>query len=183
MLAKFIFFKLLGWRFKGEFPTIPKCVIIVVPHSSWHDFYVGVFARRIIGLSMHFVGKKELFRPPLGWYFKWMGGAPIDRASKQNKVDQIAAIFESRKEFRLAIAPEGTRKYVPEWKSGFYYIAQKAKVPIVPVGFDYKEKQVVFFDTFETSDDYENDYTYLKNIFKNVHPKNEKTPTTSNIDK
>ncbi len=170
-LAKFIFFKVLGWKIQGTFPKVPKCVIIVVPHSSWHDFYVGAFTRKIVGLEMNFVGKKELFSPPFGWYFKWMGGAPIDRKSKENKVDQIAQIFRKRKEFRLAIAPEGTRKMVDTWKSGFYYIALKAKVPIVPVGFDHHKKTVIFFDAFDPTGNYQEDYDYLKSLFSGILPR------------
>lgn len=170
-VAKFIFFTLLGWKIVGEFPKLNKCVIIVVPHSSWHDFYVGVFTRKIVGLEMNFVGKKELFRPPFGWYFKWMGGAPIDRASKQNKVEQIAQLFEEREEFRLAIAPEGTRENVDKWKSGFYYIALQAKVPVVPVAFDHQLKTVTFFESFQPSGNYTNDYVFLKSLFKAIKPR------------
>lgn len=170
-IANFLFFKLLGWKIVGEFPALKKCVIIVVPHSSWHDFYVGVFTRRILGLEMNFVGKKELFTPPFGGYFRWMGGAPIDRASKQNKVEQIAQLFEDREEFRLAIAPEGTRKNVTDWKSGFYYIALQAKVAIAPVGFDHATKSVIFFDAFEPTGDYEKDYVFLRNLFKDIKPR------------
>ena len=126
-LTKFIFFKLLGWRIEGSFdPTVKKSVVIVVPHTSWHDFYVGSFARRILQTEINFVAKRELFRPPFGWYFKWMGGAPLDRTPGQNKVEAIAEIFNKKKEFRLALAPEGTRKKVDAWKTGFYYIALKA---------------------------------------------------------
>lgn len=115
---------------------------MVMPHTSWHDFYIGLFARGIIGLEMHWVGKKELFRFPFGAYFRWMGGAPLDRSGNKNKVDSIAEIFGKRDLFRMAIAPEGTRKKVDELKTGFYYIALKANVPIIPVAFDYEKKQV-----------------------------------------
>jgi 1-acyl-sn-glycerol-3-phosphate acyltransferase len=142
-IYKFIFFRLMGWKIEGSFDTgIKKCVIMVVPHTSWHDFYVGIFTRGIIGLEMNFIGKKELFRFPFGNYFRWMGGAPIDRRGSLNKVDAITKIFEKKTEFRLAIAPEGTRKKVNELKTGFYYIALKSNVPIVPVAFDYGNKVV-----------------------------------------
>ena len=91
---------------------------------------------------MNFVGKKELFRFPLGRYFKYMGGEPLDRSGGLNKVDAIAAIFDKKETFRLAVAPEGTRDKVSTLKTGFYYIALKANVPIVPVAFDFGKKEV-----------------------------------------
>jgi 1-acyl-sn-glycerol-3-phosphate acyltransferase len=124
LLYKFIFFKVLGWKIVGSIDAnVKKCVMIVVPHTSWYDFFLGVFTRGIVQLEMNFVGKKELFVFPLNYYFQWMGGTPLNRQKNENKVDAIASIFEKKKEFRLAIAPEGTRKKVTEWKTGFYYIA------------------------------------------------------------
>src|SRR5690606_7444206 len=126
-LYKLIFFKLMGWKISGTIePSIKKCVMIVVPHTSWHDFYLGLFTRGILELEMNFVGKKELFKFPFGYYFKWMGGEPLDRSGGLNKVEAIAKVFEKREIFRLAIAPEGTRKKVTEWKTGFYYISLQA---------------------------------------------------------
>jgi len=168
-LAKFIFQSLLGWSIEGQYDkTILKTVVMVLPHTSWHDFYVGVFTRKITNVRINYVGKKELFDSPLGWYFKWMGGEPIERKSKQNKVDQIVNLFNSKEEFRLAIAPEGTRKKVKEWKSGFYYIAHKSKVPITSVAFDYSTKTVKIFEPFYTTGNYEKDVNYLKQFFKGV---------------
>lgn len=142
-LYKLIFFKLMGWKITGTFkPEITKCVMMMMPHTSWHDFYLGLFSRGIVGMDMHWVGKKELFRFPFGIYFRWMGGAPLDRSGGLNKVDSIAAIFKKKDIFRLAIAPEGTRQHVGELKTGFYYIALKAGVPILPVAFDYGRKEV-----------------------------------------
>ncbi|NER11903.1 acyltransferase [Leptobacterium flavescens] len=165
-LSKFIFFRLMGWTFNGDFEDIRKCVIIVVPHTSWHDFYVGVFVRSIAGLKINFVAKKELFRPPFGWYFRWMGGAPLDRTSGQNKVQAIAAIFDQKEEFRLALAPEGTRKKVEEWKTGFYYIAQEAKVPIIMVAFDFGKKQIKISQPVYPSGDIDTDIKDMKLFYK-----------------
>jgi 1-acyl-sn-glycerol-3-phosphate acyltransferase len=168
-LAKIIFYYILGWRVIGKFnPEIKKAVVIVLPHTSWHDFYIGALVRKIIGVQINFVGKKELFDSAFGWYFKWMGGAPIDRTKSKNTVDQVVSIFESKNEFRLAIAPEGTRKKVKEWKTGFYYIAQKANVPIIPVAFNYKTKEVVINEAFYISDNLENDLKKLKEKFVGV---------------
>lgn len=159
---KFIFFQLMGWKIEGAIDeSIKKCVLMVMPHTSWHDFYLGIFTRGITGLEMNYIAKKELFRFPFGFYFRWMGGAPIDRTGSLNKVDAIAKIFEKHDEFRLAIAPEGTRKKVGELKSGFYYIAVKANVPIIPVAFDFGSKTVSIGKPFYPNSNYENDLKIL----------------------
>lgn len=168
-IYEWIFFKLMGWEIIGKMDSsIKKSIMIVVPHTSWHDFYIGLFARGIINLEMNYVAKKELFVFPFGAYFRWMGGAPLDRSGGKNIVDSIASIFNSRDVFRLAIAPEGTRKKVTEWKTGFYYIALKAKVPIIPVAFDYGKKQVVLNEPFYPTGNIEADFDILENNFKGV---------------
>jgi 1-acyl-sn-glycerol-3-phosphate acyltransferase len=142
-LYKWIFFRLMGWKIEGSIdPAIKKCVMMVMPHTSAHDFYLGIFTRGITGLEMNWVGKKELFRFPLGFYFRYMGGEPLDRSGGLNKVDSIAAIFQRKETFRLAVLPEGTRKKTDTLKTGFYYIALKANVPIIPVAFDFGKKTV-----------------------------------------
>lgn len=169
IIYKIIFFKLMGWKIVGKMdPEIKKSVMIVVPHTSWHDFYIGLFTRGIIDLEINYVAKKELFRFPFGYYFRWMGGAPLNRNSRQNTVEAISEIFNNRETFRMAIAPEGTRKKVADWKTGFYYIALKAKVPIIPIAFDYSKKQVVLHQAFYPTGNIEKDFTDLKLIFKGV---------------
>ncbi|MDR6968454.1 1-acyl-sn-glycerol-3-phosphate acyltransferase [Flavobacterium arsenatis] len=169
IIYKWIFFKLMVWKIVGEMnPNIKKSIMIVVPHTSWHDFYIGLFARGIIGLEMNYVAKKELFIFPFGAYFRWMGGAPLDRSGGKNIVDSIVSIFKSREVFRLAIAPEGTRKKVTEWKTGFYYIALKAEVPIIPIAFDYGKKQVVLNEPFYPTGNIEADFEILKSFYKDV---------------
>lgn len=142
--------------------------MIVVPHTSWVDFFIGVMARGSIGLEMHYVAKRELFVFPFGAWFRWMGGAPLDRAKAQNKVDAISEIFRQREVFRLAIAPEGTRKKVESWKTGFYYIALKTGVPIVAVAFDYGKKEVKLATPYYPTGDKEADFKVLEHNYKDV---------------
>lgn len=171
-LYKWLFFKIMGWKIVGTVEAeIKKCVFMVMPHTSNHDFYLGIFTRGIIGLEMNFVAKKELFRFPFGYYFRYMGGAALDRSGGRNKVEAIAALFDQKKEFRLAIAPEGTRKYVSELKTGFYYIALKANVPIIPVAFDFGKKEVRFGAPYLPTNDVTRDFTILNNHFTNVKGK------------
>ena len=97
-----------------------------------------------------------------------MGGAPLDRTEGQNKVEAIASVFATKDEFRLGLAPEGTRKKVDTWKTGYYYIAQTANVPIIPVAFDYKTKTVTINPPFYTTGDIENDTAILRSYFDGV---------------
>lgn len=174
-LAKLIYYKVLGWKVTGNTnfskDTIKKCIIIAAPHTSWHDFHIGVLLRKVVGLKTNFIGKKELFVWPIGWYFKAIGGAPIDRTSGQNKVEQIAKLFHDKDEFRLALAPEGTRKKVEQWKTGFYYIAKAAKVPIIMFTLDFENKQNKVSEPFYPTDDVEADFKFMRGFYKNVKGK------------
>jgi 1-acyl-sn-glycerol-3-phosphate acyltransferase len=167
-LAKFIYFRLLQWKIEGEFPKLNKCIVAVVPHTSWIDFFLGLLIRRVIDQDINYIAKKSLFKPPFGWYFKWMGGAPIDRSKSSDTVTAIASIFQEKEVFRLALSPEGTRKKVEKWKTGFYYIAKAAKVPIVLVAFDYGHKQIKFSKPNIPTDDMEADFKSYKEFFKGV---------------
>lgn len=171
-IYKFIFITIFKWQVIGTIPAeLKKCVIIAVPHTSWWDFLLGVFSRTIIDREIGFVAKKELFKFPFNYFFYWTGGRPLDRSKGQNKVEAIAQIFEKQEVLRLALSPEGTRKKVTEWKTGFYYIAMKANVPIVPVAFDYGKKQVVYHDPFYPTGNIEQDLIFLRAYFKDVKGK------------
>ena len=171
-IYKWIFFKLMGWKIVGNIDEgVKKCVMMVMPHTSAHDFYLGIFTRGITGVEMNFVGKKELFRFPFGAYFRYMGGEPLDRSGGLNKVDSIAAIFKRREVFRLAVAPEGTRNKVTELKTGFYFIALKANVPIIPVAFDFGKKEVNLGKPVYPSGEIEEDLKILKQHFVGVKGK------------
>jgi len=162
LLYRVIFFKILKWKLIGAIdPAIKKCVFIVAPHTSWYDFFMGLMVRRLLGVQINFIAKKELFKPPFGWYFRWVGGTALDRTPNQNKVEAITRIFEEKEIFRLALSPEGTRKKTDRWKTGFYYIARAAQIPIIMVAFDYGSKEVRVSPPFFTSNNAEED---LKNI-------------------
>ena len=127
--------------------------------------------RKVLDLKTNFVGKKELFVGPLGWYMRAIGGAPIDRHTKENKVEAIAKLFKDRDEFRMAMAPEGTRKKVEEWRTGFYYIAKAAKVPILMFTLDFENKQNKISEPFYPTDDMEADFKFMKDFYKGVKGK------------
>ncbi len=172
-IYKFIFCKILGWKVVGTIsPEIKKCVLIAVPHTSWWDFFLGIFSRSILNLEINYVAKKELFVFPFYYFFRWTGGAPLNRQRNENKVDSIAKIFESKEIFRLAIAPEGTRKKVNQWKTGFYYIALKANIPVIPVVFDYENKEVIYHKPYVLTRKIEQDISFLESYYIGVKGKN-----------
>lgn len=177
-LAKFIYFKVLGWQILGNTSfskkTIKKAVIIAAPHTSWHDFYIGVLLRASVGVKTNFIGKKELFIFPLGWFFRILGGAPINRQSNENKVEAIAKLFDERDEFRMTLAPEGTRKKVTSWRTGFYYIAKQARVPIIMFTLDFENKQNKVSEPFYPTDNVDADFEYMHDFYKGVKGKVEK---------
>ena len=168
-LYEFIFFKIMGWKLIGTIsPEVKKCVLMVMPHTCNFDFFIGLFCRGIINLEMNFVGKKELFTFPFGYYFRSIGGAPLDRSGGKNNVDATVDVFNSREVFRMAIAPEGTRKKVAQLRTGFYFIAYKAGVPIIPVAFDYGKKEVKIGAPFTTTGNYEADMKIISAHFTGV---------------
>ena len=169
-----LYWKLSGWKVVGEFPyQYKKLVIIVGPHTSSKDVFVGFAARSILKIDhARFLGKKELFDGPFGWLFRWLGGTPVDRFSKQGMVEQVVALFDSRDSFLLAMAPEGTRKKVDKLRSGFYHIAKAAEVPIVMVGLDFGNKRLVLGDAFFTSNDEDADFRRIIAFFAELKGKN-----------
>lgn len=169
-LSKLIYNKMLGWKVTGfsNWNSVKKAVIIAVPHTSWHDFYMGILLRSVIGIETNYVGKKALFKFPFGWFFRWTGGAPVERKKNENQVEAIARLFEEKSIFRMTMAPEGTRKKVEEWRTGFYYIAKAAKIPIVMFTLDYANKINKFSEPFWPTDDIESDFKFMKAYYKDV---------------
>lgn len=155
-----------GLRIVREGRLPDKCVIPVVPHTSNWDFPVGLSVRNLLDEKIHFVGKDSLFRWPLGPIMRRLGGVPVDRSKRNNFVQAVADLFEQRKTFRLSMAPEGTRSKVDKLKTGFYYIALEAKVPIVLCAFDWQGGEVRFSDPFMPSGDIEKDLEYIYSYFE-----------------
>jgi len=171
-LAKFLF-RISGWRAEGKLPDVPKYVIISTHTSNW-DLVVGLTFWSIIsyGFSMvkfSWMGKAEVFCGPLGPFLKWAGGIPIDRRARHNVVEQVIQAFRSREKLVMAIAPEGTRKKATHWKTGFYYIAQGAQVPIVFAFIDYQRKVVGLGPAITPSGDIQADMKIIRDFYSNVH--------------
>ncbi len=173
-LIYILIFKLIGWKIEGSFPLeIKKYIAAVAPHTSNWDFVIGVMARSILNIqNAKFLGKSQLFNSPFGWFFRLLGGNPVDRSSSHDVVHQVVSIFNSHEEFILALAPEGTRKKVDRLKTGFYYIAKQANIPIVPCGFDYEKKKVIVGSPFYPTENLEADMKLLTKFYANIKGKN-----------
>jgi 1-acyl-sn-glycerol-3-phosphate acyltransferase len=159
------FFRLFGWRVDGRIPDAPKFVIVGAPHTSNWDFIVFLGLALTLRGDFRFIGKAELFRSPLGGFFRWCGGYPVDRAKSQGLVDQMAEAFRANERFMLVITPEGTRSKVNEWKTGFYHIAKKAGVPILTGYVDSAAKTCGIGPAFNVTDDMEADIRSIKSFY------------------
>ena len=125
---------------EGELPPLPKFVIIVAPHTSNWDFIIGVLAMFITDVRASWLGKHTIFRFPVAPLLRWIGGEPIDRSVSHGTVETAIERFRDRPEWVLALSPEGTRRRVERWKTGFYRIAVGGGVPIVPCWIDYRAR-------------------------------------------
>ncbi len=134
--------KAMGWRIEGEVPNLRKFVIAVAPHTSNWDFLVGMATMFALDLRLTFIGKHTLFAGPLAPLLRWMGGVPVDRSSPHGVVGDSVRAFEAVERRVLAIAPQGTRKPVPQFKTGFLRIARGAGVPILLATLDYGRRTV-----------------------------------------
>ncbi len=163
--------KLLRWRVEGAFPNEPRLVVVAAPHTSNWDFVVGIAAALALDLEAHWLGKHTLFRWPFAGLLRGIGGIPVDRSAGERVVDDVVAQFRRREKLFLAIAPEGTRKKVERWKSGFYRVASGAGVPMLPVALDYRVRVIRLCPTHTASGDYDKDLAILQRHFTSAMAK------------
>ncbi len=158
--------RLFGWRLEGEFPNLDKALIIVAPHSSGFDALWGLLAKLALGVHIEFMAKKELFWWPLGAILRAFGGFPVDRQATGGVVRELADYARGRDRLWLLIAPEGTRKPVKTWKSGFWRIARAANLPVVMAYFHYPEKTIGIGPTVEMSSDFKADMARVREFYR-----------------
>ena len=165
--------RVTGWKFAGtDFPDERKIVLIVAPHTSNWDFITGLFCDLALDLEAGFLAKHTIFVGPFGTWLKSLGGIPVVRSASHNVVSQAAAEFARRDRMVLAIAPEGTRKKVDSWKSGYWHIARAAGVPIVPVGLDFARRAAVIGPLRYPTASLADDEAEFKKFFAGITPKN-----------
>jgi 1-acyl-sn-glycerol-3-phosphate acyltransferase len=163
---------MLGWTIQADLPDLKKYVAIAAPHTSNWDFPLGILAAKAINLKVCWMGKHNLFRWPFGWFFRAIGGTPVQRGRGQNYIRQMTDLFARSERLVLALAPEGTRSKTDHWKTGFHYIARAAHVPILMVYLDFGHKQVGTGDMFYPGDDIEADFNLIRQFYANRRGKN-----------
>ena len=179
-LLAILFLKMIGWRKEGSLPDIPKYVIILAPHTSNWDFPIGLAMIFVLKLRGYWLGKDGLFRWPFHGFFRWLGGIPLDRSKSSDVVAQMVRLFKERAKLTVVLAPEGTRKKVTHWKSGFYHIARGANVPIVLAFLDYLRKAGGIGPVFNPTGDIEADMEYIRAFYAAMtgkHPEKQCIPS------
>lgn len=167
--------KLLGWQIKGVDNVFlqKQCIIIVAPHTSNWDFPLGLMVRAACQMyHVKYLGKESLFKPPFGWLFKALGGFPVVRSEHKNQVQSYVEALKNNPDLAIVLAPEGTRKKVDHFKTGFYYIAKGAQIPIIPCKFDFKNKLIDFGKGISTSDNDELAISTIEDYFRGTAGKN-----------
>ena len=161
----------MRFRVEGEIPDCPKLVVSVAPHTSNWDFLVGMGAMFALDLKLNFLAKHTLFRAPFGALFRWMGGIPVDRTSPHGVVGDAVSAFEASDRLLLAIAPEGTRRRVAHFKSGFLHIARGARVPLLLAAFDWGNRCVRLGPLFEMGEDAASDLRRIEAFYASIRGK------------
>lgn len=182
-----VFLKALGWKIVGQIPDVPKAVYLALPHTSNLDAVYSIPTLLALDIDLNIMGKKSLFKNPIMRKFLlWAGIIPIDRKDKGSVLQASIDKMKSLDHLHLGLSPEGTREYTDKWKTGFYYIAKAANVPIIPVALDYKTKQVRFMDAIIPTDDMDADIDVIISKYKGVvpkHPEKLSQPLQDIIDK
>jgi 1-acyl-sn-glycerol-3-phosphate acyltransferase len=163
-----MFLKMLGWRVEGKIPDIKKFVIIAAPHTTNWDFPITIAGTFVLKIKVYWMGKAAMFRQPFGAVCRWLGGIPIDRSQSQNVVEQAVQAFNERDNLIMLIPPEGSRKKVSYWKTGFYHIAKGANVPIVLGFLDYRRKVGGIGPTFYPTGRIEEDMQKIKAFYATI---------------
>jgi 1-acyl-sn-glycerol-3-phosphate acyltransferase len=165
--ASLAYLRLAGWRIEGELPAhASKCVLIAAPHTSNWDLPYTLMTAFVLGLNPYWMGKASIFRPPFGPVMRWLGGIAVRREQSNNLVAaSVAALQEADGPVQLIVPPEGTRSKVRHWKTGFYYIAQGAGLPILLAYMDYAEKRAGLGPLFQPTGDIERDMAEIKAFY------------------
>ncbi len=154
--------RLMGWRIEGDVPAVPQFVAIGAPHTATADAWIALWSMLGLGLRIFWMGKREIFRWPFAGLLRWLGGIPVERTAPGGTVGQAVDLFRQHPRCIVALAPEGTRKKVERWRTGYHRIAVEAGVPIVPVALDYRRHVVDIGRVYTPTGDYATDEAALR---------------------
>ena len=164
-----LYLRLGGWTLLNDPPSgLKKAVLVAAPHTSNWDFPITVAASWAANYRLQWLGKMSLFKPPLGWLLKALGGVSIDRSKSMGTVAQLARRYTEAERMIIAVPASGTRSARPRWKSGFYHIAREAQVPVLCAYVDYTKKQIAYGPCFVPTSDVSADMDRVRAFFDGV---------------
>lgn len=164
-LYMLLVWRLRGWQTVGQLPDLDKFIVTGAPHTSNEDYFLFLGGAAQLGRRARVTIKKEWFFPPLSWILGGLGGIPIDRSGSKGLVDQLVDFIKQQERIVLVFTPEGTRSYRDHWKTGFYHVAVKAGVPIVPVALNYAQKRIYYGAVFYPTGDMETDFAFFRDWY------------------
>ena len=168
--------KLAGWHIDVTLPKEEKFVLIGAPHTTNWDLPIALLCFWAVSLRITWVGKKQLFIGPLNYFFRALGGLPVDRSVSTGFIEQVAQLFKDREQMVFGLTPEGTRSRTEHWKTGFYYLALAAEVPLCLAYIDYPSRTIGFGKMITPSGDIDKDFEQIKLFYQDKegkHPKNQ----------
>jgi 1-acyl-sn-glycerol-3-phosphate acyltransferase len=159
---------LAGWKLELDKPVRPPFVFIGAPHTSNWDFLLLISAVLILRLDARWMGKHTLFRFPFGGLMRWLGGIPVNRSSPQNLVPEVASLLRSNPDLIICIPPEGTRRKVEKWKTGFWHIARQAGVPIMMTALDAEHHRLRLLGEFRPGDNMDKEIRQIQEHYRGI---------------
>ena len=165
--------RILGWEVSGNIPDEERIVVVAAPHTSNWDFILAMLTILALNVNLKWVGKSSIFKPGFKWFFKWLGGIPVDRNNPSSLMEDVKDIVAREKGLIIGVAPEGSRKKVIRWKTGFLRIAELTQAKILFFAVDAPSKCILIGDTFKPTGNVEEDLKFVKNYFskfKGINP-------------
>ena len=170
-ISKYILTNVLGWEIKNAFPDIKKSIIIFAPHTSYMDAIIGKLCVNETAIKYKFLSKKELFFFPMNIIMRKVGSIPIGGVKNENGIFKVTDILNNTKELHIVLSPEGARDKVTHWNKGFYYMAVKAKVPIIVAYLDYNKKEAGIKGVINNTDNINTVMQKINEMYKDVSAK------------
>ena len=174
-ISGYIVCEILGWKIKGEFPDKKKSIIIFAPHTSYYDALYGKLCFNELGLNIRFLSKKELFYFPMNIFMKWFGSVPVRGVAGENAIYKVAGMLQEAESLHIILSPEGAFAKVTKWDKGFYYMACRAKVPIIVGYLDYQKKEIGIKGIIDNLENLNTVMFQINTMYKGVvakHPEN-----------
>lgn len=165
-----LFLRVIGWQVAGQMPNVDRCVVVAAPHTSNFDGLLLLATMAVFRVRGRFVIKAEWVRSPIGWLLRWFGAVGLDRSKSRNFVEQTVHAMQQQQRFVLIIAPEGTRRRTEYWRSGFYWIAEEAGVPLLLGFVDFRHKRCGIGPLLHPSGDLLADMEIIRAFYSQMTP-------------